>query len=520
MIVKKLSVEKFRGFNQIEFELGQNITAIAGQNGTQKTTLLGLISQPFTITEPINPMKVEKPLSGGSYKSGFSDKFKLSPNFDKAKHHEWSLFVEGKEDAFTVESIDRDKEKGIIRFWQKGDRSKGSGYLQYPVIYLSLHRLFPIGEDKDVKEENDYELTESDISFLNEWYKKILLIPDLKINKFDGLNSKQKRTLGVTTNLYDWRSNSAGQDNLGKILLAILSFKHLSDKYKNDYKGGILVIDEIDVTLYPASQLKLLELLRKISSKYKIQIIFSTHSLTLLEACYNYSIDSKLNNQIKIVYLKREDDFIKIKENFSIDDIKDDLHVTLSNISEETNKINLYTEDKECEILLKGLIKRNRTSLLDFVQCTMGCDSYLELVKRKVKGFNFPESIICFDGDVKLENKKFKLINSFKNTIVLPGSISPERVLANMLNLEKEASSVWSEIYQGYSKQLCFRDYTIEEILNDRVKAKAWFKSQIRYWGKGCSKIINIWISKNPDEYKLFLDTFDSLLKSYYPVKD
>lgn len=519
MIVKKLSVERFRGFDKIEFELGQNITAIAGQNGTQKTTLLGLISQPFTITDSTNPMKIEKPLSGGSYKSGFSDKFKLSPNFDKAKHHEWSLFVEGKEDAFTVESIDRDKEKGIIRFWQKGDRSKGSGYLQYPVIYLSLHRLFPIGEDKDVKEENDYELTESDISFLNEWYKKILLIPDLKINKFDGLNSKQKRTLGVTTDLYDWRSNSAGQDNLGKILLSILSFKNLSEKYKSAYKAGILVIDEIDVTLYPASQLKLLEFLRKSSSKYKIQIIFSTHSITLLEACYNHSIDSKIENQIKIVYLKREDDFIKIKENFSIDDIKDDLHVTLSTIGKANNKIALFTEDKECEIFLKGLIK-SKSSMLDFVQCKMGCDSYLELIKRKVKGFNFPESIICFDGDVELESRKIGLINSFKNTIVLPGSLSPERVLANMLNKEKDASDIWNNIYHGYSKQICFKDISIEEILKDRVKAKDWFKSQMMYWGKGCRKIINIWISKNSDEYKLFLDKFEIILKSYCPVKD
>jgi predicted ATPase len=515
MIVQKLSIEKFRGFSQIEFELGQNLTVIAGQNGTQKTTLLGLISQPFTINESTNPMKVEKPLSGGSYKSGFSDKFKLSPNFDKAKQHEWTLEVKGETEAFVIESINRDKSRGNIRFWQKGDRSKGSGYLQYPVIYLSLHRLFPIGEDKNVNEESDYEFTESDISFLNEWYKKILLIPDLQINKFYGLNSSQKKTLGITTDLYDWRSNSAGQDNLGKILLAILSFKNLSEKYKNNYKGGLLVIDEIDVTLYPASQLKLLELLRKSSSKYKIQIIFSTHSLTLLEACYNHSIDLKLKDQIRLVYLKREDDFIKIKENFSIEDIKDDLHVTLSRIGKKTNKIALFTEDKECEIFLKGLIKRNRASLLDFVQCTMGCDSYLELIKRKVKGFNFPESIICFDGDVKLENKKLKQINTFKNTIILPGSLSPERVLANMLNKEKDSSKIWNEIQSRYTKQICFKDYTIEEILKDRYKAKDWFKSQMIYWGNGCSKIINIWISKNSDEYNIFLQKLDSILEKY-----
>ena len=42
MLIKKINIEKFRGFNNIEFELGENITVIAGQNGTQKTTILGL----------------------------------------------------------------------------------------------------------------------------------------------------------------------------------------------------------------------------------------------------------------------------------------------------------------------------------------------------------------------------------------------------------------------------------------------------------------------------------------------
>lgn len=517
MIVNKLSVEKFRGFQQIEFKLGKNITVIAGQNGTQKTTLLGLVSQPFTITESSNPMKVERPLSGGNYKSSFSEKFKLSPNFDKAKQHQWSLDIEGKADVFTVESINRDKESGTIRFWKKDDKTKGSGYLQYPVIYLSLQRLFPIGEDNDVKEKEGYVLTESDISFLNEWYKKILLIPDLTISKFDNLQSKQKTTLGISTDLYDWRSNSAGQDNLGKILLAILSFKKLKENYKEDYKGGLLVIDEIDATLYPASQLKLLELLRKASSQYTIQIVFSTHSLLLLEACYNHSVNPKIRDQIKLVYLKREDSVIKVKESFSIDEIKDDLNVTLASIGKSTTKITTFTEDKECEIFLKGLIK-HKSSMLDFVQCTMGCDSYIELIKRKVKGFNFPESIVCFDGDVTLNAKKIKSINSFKNSIVLPGNLSPERVLATMLFNEQDSSVIWNKIQNGYSKQFCFRDYTFEEILEHREKAKKWFNSQSQYWGRACTKIINIWIEQNSKDYDLFMTQFNTLIQKYSSI--
>src|SRR5690606_18235390 len=144
MIINSVHIKKFRGFNDVQFQLGTNLTVIAGQNGTQKTTLLGIISQPFTITDKANPLYGEKPLCGGNYKSLFSEKFKLSDSFDTPQNHEWTLKLNNEtEPEFTVESIKRDSSsKTGIRFWRKGDRSKGSGYIQFPVIYLSLSRLF------------------------------------------------------------------------------------------------------------------------------------------------------------------------------------------------------------------------------------------------------------------------------------------------------------------------------------------------------------------------------------------
>jgi predicted ATP-binding protein involved in virulence len=38
MKIIKICIEKFRGFQEVEFTLGSHLTVIAGQNGTQKTT--------------------------------------------------------------------------------------------------------------------------------------------------------------------------------------------------------------------------------------------------------------------------------------------------------------------------------------------------------------------------------------------------------------------------------------------------------------------------------------------------
>lgn len=63
MIIDRIDIAKFHGFKDVGFKLGTNITIIAGQNGTQKTTLLGLLGQPFSLR--LHPlMKDEKPLCG------------------------------------------------------------------------------------------------------------------------------------------------------------------------------------------------------------------------------------------------------------------------------------------------------------------------------------------------------------------------------------------------------------------------------------------------------------------------
>lgn len=46
--INKISIENFRRFHNIEFNIGSCITLIAGQNGTNKSTLLGMLSQPFS----------------------------------------------------------------------------------------------------------------------------------------------------------------------------------------------------------------------------------------------------------------------------------------------------------------------------------------------------------------------------------------------------------------------------------------------------------------------------------------
>ncbi|CDT93931.1 conserved hypothetical protein [Vibrio coralliirubri] len=514
MIINKVHIEKFRGFKDSEFTLGEYVTLIAGQNGTQKSTLLGMISQPFSIKDTSHPLYGEKPLSGDNYISTFKDKFRLSPTFDVAKEHEWTLHLTNEQTPFTLQSMNRSKTDPRIRFWRKGDRSAGSGYIQLPVIYLSLKRLIPLGEEKDseVSTSNDITLTPEEITWFSEHYQSIMINRSDSLSAVDYVTSPNKKTLAVSTSAYDWNTNSAGQDNIGKILLAILSFKRLKEKYGEDYKGGILAIDEIDATLYPGSQVKLLDAFVTICKDLKIQVIATTHSLQLLEkaAKYKKSKAKKFNT----VYLKKQDSQILIDDQLDFERIVHNLNMSLGQSALPKAKLPIYTEDKECIQFAKAMLDSSLKRKLDFLDVSLGCGNYLQLVSKKVPSFIFPNSIVILDGDTrsKLEGKRLK------NFICLPGELNPEGMVATFLHNLPESDPFWTKKNADYSKQYCFMDFSLDQILEKRGVAKAWYKRQLETgnWGREANLLYKAFLPTIQEEVDIFVTQFE---KTYVQIQ-
>lgn len=513
MLITKVHIEKFRGFNNQDFEVGSMLTAIAGQNGTQKSTLLGIITQTFTLGKDKNPMGSEKPLCGGSYRSAFGDKFRLSPKFDLPGTHEWTLSFNNGRD-YTIESSLRSDSK-TLRFWQKGMRGKGDGYIQYPTIFLSLKRVLPVAESGNVSESlllSEQELTE---------FKKLhntILITEANIKSASFLENVNKQTIGITTDKYDWNENSVGQDNLSKIILALFSFKRLKEKYPAEYKGGILAIDELDATMYPASQKQLLKALRTYSSKLNLQIFFTTHSLSLLESIDDLIVECSqkeiTKKQVKLIYLKRQDENIIINDKASFRNITLNLQVIQGKVK-PVYKIPVYTEDKENIVFAKHLL-RGKTSLLKFIDIDFSGACLISLVSKKVPAFIEPEAIVIVDGDVRKEINKMKSIAKANNILVLPTNMSPEQLTATFLHDLSDSDGLWENIAEGYCKQVCFRDYCLTDILHDRTKAKEWFRRELPSWGRNASKVLTPLFNEYKEDRNEFVSEFEEMMKLYH----
>ena len=90
MIVKSVHIQKFRAFEDVTIELSKGVTAIVGQNGTLKSTLLGIIGQPFSLRG--SPLAKTRGIDGNLLQSKFAEKFKLSQVFDDVREYIWTLF--------------------------------------------------------------------------------------------------------------------------------------------------------------------------------------------------------------------------------------------------------------------------------------------------------------------------------------------------------------------------------------------------------------------------------------------
>lgn len=507
MIVEKLYVEKFRKLEDLEIPLGNKVTVIAGQNGTLKTTLLGMIAQPFSLKNKSHPLYKERTIDGQKFESKFKEKFKISIKFDKPKEHKWKLYIPSNEiydkDYIELESISR-KEKGKredIRFWSTEGRQKGMEYVQCPVIYLSLKRLIPIGEEDISLKKVD--LSEEDSQFFKKYHNEILCLRE-DITNIENISSINKSSLGPTTQKYDGNTISAGQDDIGKILMAVLSFKKLKEKYPNEYKGGLLLIDELDATLFPAAQQKLTEALYSFATKFDLQIIFTTHSLDVIKTSlldkYNYS------DNTKVIYLSQKDDKIMRYVNPNYEEILADLNIIVNNSKRGERKLRVYTEDDEAKKIAKSLLGRKYTKYLDFMDVTLGCENYKELIRKKVP--EFTDNIIILDGDTKLQK-------NCNNVIKLPGKDSPEFIVYDYLSNLSDNDEFWDAELGGYNKQVCFKDYPCKP--DNRVEFKKWFKQQEIYWGQNCQKLISRWKKDNIEEYDKFIADF---LEAYNNVAD
>lgn len=481
----KLEIHNFRHISEQTIEIGTVMTAIAGQNGTGKSTLLGWISQ-------ASDFKLKnKTLLDTPFKSKYSEIFRFCPEKDFKNSYNVSLHYE--------DSLLEESKKMTTRLIETENRYRvdfdGRGTaLDFPVIYLGLKRLIPLATEKIINLQ-DFKLASADKNQFAKLSKEILyLTRDVVEAEF--VKSPNKQIFAMKTNDYGHLGNSAGQDNLGQIISSMLSFGQLKNDLKENYKGGILLIDEIDATLYAGSQVKLVDKLFGLAKTLGVQIIFTTHSIEILE-----HLSKKTGDETKINFLKWNNKNAINEVNPNIELLKNIIKVQ-TGVAKKIEKIQFICEDIVAEYWSKNLL--NGTDLKQKIEVIKGPfpdGTLIEMANSKHPIFKTTNFIL--DGDARENHSK----RSTPRTAILPGHHKPEKVLFDFIFSLDDNDEFWDND-NNFTHQTCFGNFADKN-------HKRWFQdeSNQRYFGKGNSRLLNRWKKDNKDAVDTFIHDLKKIIK-------
>jgi predicted ATPase len=441
-LLKKLVIKKFRALSNVNIEFGTQVTVICGKNGTSKSSILGIAAQIFSFEKDY--LKDEKlqfqTITGSSFKSLPAEHFRFSDKYDvRGSMHVMVELHDGySNDDATAElelSSRGSLARPVVRKNTTAEKGKESRNFTHPVIFLSLKRLQPIAS-------REYKVC--DFEYLNAHEQQFINLNNELLNKTSssatGTGGSISSAVAHAEN-YDQDSVSAGEDNAGQIVLALMSFRKLKEEY-SDYKGGLLLIDEADAGLFPAAQTKLLEMLAKECSDLHLQVIMTSHSPTLIERTYDLS--KKYRRKFKTVYLSNTFGPVQAMHDISWPEIYSDLLTTTVAAPNEISlpKINVYFEDKEGCDFFNMLLSRHKSKkfLKQLRDVSLGCSNYMQLVRKGVPEFS-TKSIIILDADV--EGTK-----SFDSIVLLPGTLPPDQLIFEFLYNLPADDELWKNTIQ------------------------------------------------------------------------
>lgn len=495
-MIEEIYINQYKKLKEITFKMSKNLNVISGTNGTCKTSLLHMISNSFqAVTKGNTVFKDSKCMQViNSVNDMVNPKVESLTRGDK-KYNDPAKGVNGtlySVKYFDGTSLNFRRHNSLInnRYAIKPKYQTGSNEKlpPCPVIYLGLTRLVPFGEYKNdeaiktiknnlpvkyqdeinriYKDFTNYEIVETHAQQMGE----IKIRADFESN-LDGIDSN---------------TISAGEDNLYILLISLISLKYYFESIdsKNEIES-ILLVDELDATLHPAYQIKLLSLLRKYSIEYKIQIFFTTHSMTMLEDLLKkkdnlfYLLDNITN-----VILMEDPDIYKIKMHLN--------SITKQNIYQD-KIIPLFSEDDEARVLIDMLLDyfeikkpefKGIKKFFHFVNVNMGSENLINLFKDFKLMKNTMSSICILDGDHEADISNNIITLPGKNNGTSKTKLSPEKLLIEYANyLVQIDDSFWvgSEVINiGYGKRKYITDIKnkYDNFLRDKKEGKTTKKER------------------------------------------
>ncbi|MCR6658669.1 MAG: AAA family ATPase [Asticcacaulis sp.] len=388
-----VEIDNIRGWQGQRLRFPFPIMAISGENGSGKSTIIQACAASYQRQQSTGSVKQK----GTKYASDFFPK----TFWDEITNASVRFgYTEGK-----------DVKEGSIR--KHTERWKGNSERPIrPVQFLDLSRIVPIGGRTG--------------------YAKIAKSPHIEASFESFDDARLSRLSNILGHKYDQAKMSLSNVDLERPIPVL---KRTNSSYSGYHQGqgettiaellqadlpkyGLILIDEIESSLHPRAQRRLVRDLATVCRERELQIILTTHSPYILE---------ELPKEARLQIFEQDgvrQAMIGVSPEFALSHMDDVQHP----------ECEIYVEDDAAKTLVVEMLsQRDRDLCSRLLVTTYGAASVGYQLGQMVEGKRFPRPVGVFlDGDCA----------EGRGCCVLPGGDAPERVVFEDLS-EKRWGDLW-----------------------------------------------------------------------------
>lgn len=525
--------QPFRKLGNLKIDFADRLTVIAGHNGIGKSTIQGLVANTFGITKT-------------NVKSYFGEPFYA--NIERIVYLALDEVAKAQEDVSTAPIVVADVGGNIVRKrcamtqrseWKRArvvprtiektenDTVGQDAKVPLPTIFLGIKRLASIGEaDESEVESQKIKMDEEDKKLMANFVSSVILGSQVNTDvTHQSIKGSKKKTVQPGYEQHDAFAISIGQDSLASIATALASFNRLSRDQGSEYRGGLLVIDELDVGFHPHAIDRLVKSLKNQAKRLSLQIIATTHSPRLIEAVHPEGGGNE-NAPDKVIYLL-DTKQPRLADDQSLKAILNDMSLREDDEAPPKAKkpvLGVYFEDPEGAQFCDQLISpAKRTALgrklgvqIRLIPLSVGGSNLIGLPDKDPI---FKDRVLIVDADTSIPAAAAKR----GNTIKLPchkGAKGTERSPENMMKIFLRAvaeakSGPFREALLNFDVTNPSSDKLQSTFFPDaagdssqRVASKSWWLThwdKLKKWG-----VLREWARCHADETATFLQEFET----------
>ncbi len=390
-----LEISNIRGWTGQRIAFLFPIVALVGENGVGKSTILQAIASSYSSS------------SIGRY---YASKFFPDTIWETVRAASIKVSVrEGLNTSSIVTSVRKPTDR-----WRGNPERK-----QRPVVYVDLRRIQPIAARVGYARLAKPQLKETSSSpFEPTTLRRLSNVMGRNYNQARLSITSMDNNRPVPVLQRDGTSFSGFHQGAGETTIAELLKKQIP-------QYAILLIDEIETSLHPLVQRRLIRDISELARAQELQVVLTTHSPYILEELPNearvYIMDGTNGKQI----------IAGVSPEFAMSKMDEDIHP----------EADIFVEDGNAAVLLREILFEVEKDLVSRVQMVpYGAASVGRVLGQMVSENRFPRPTIIFlDGDQ----------DKLEGCICLPGGDAPERVIFEALKLRN-----WNGISQRIGRNV------------------------------------------------------------------